>query len=76
VALNPALPFWKMLSLRVSVRNVRDFLKFRVCPSNKHCPAPCASAASVVGKNLDVLQSERFLSIIFYNLLSKIVNTI
>jgi hypothetical protein len=73
----PALPSWKMLSLRVSTVSVRNFLTFSVCPSNKQCPsARCACAANVVDKDLDYLQSKRFLSVIFYNLLPKIFNNI
>jgi hypothetical protein len=42
--------------LPVPTCNIRDFLKFSVCPSNKHCPsARCDSAANVVDKNLDIL---------------------
>jgi hypothetical protein len=43
------------VSLRVPTRHVRDFSKFSVCPSNKHCPsARCSYAANVVGKDLDI----------------------
>jgi hypothetical protein len=53
--LNPALPSWKMLRLRVPTRNIREFSLFGVCPSNKHCPsARCACAANAVGKDLDI----------------------
>jgi hypothetical protein len=38
----------------VSLRQVPDFSTFSVCPSNKHCPARCAYAANVVGKDLDI----------------------
>jgi hypothetical protein len=38
------------VSLRVSTRSIRDFSKFGVCRSNRHCPsARCAYAANVVG---------------------------
>jgi hypothetical protein len=60
------------VSLRVPTRNVRDLTGFSVCPSNKHRPsARCAYAANAVGEDLDI-----FLSIIFYNLVPKIVNNI
>jgi hypothetical protein len=49
VALNSALPSWKMSD------SVRDLSAFGVCPSNKHCPcARCAYAANVVGKDVDI----------------------
>jgi hypothetical protein len=55
VAVNPALPSWKMLSLRAPTRNVRDFSTFGVCPSNKHCPSVrFIYAANAVGKVLDM----------------------
>jgi hypothetical protein len=47
-------PFGKV-SLCVPASNLRDFSLFGVCPSNKHCPsARCASAATAVGKDLDI----------------------
>jgi hypothetical protein len=43
------------VSFRVPTRHVRDFSKLSACHSNKHCPsAPCAYAANVVGKHLDI----------------------
>jgi hypothetical protein len=43
------------VSLRVPTRNIRNFLKFSFCPSNKHCPfARCACAANVAGKDIDI----------------------
>jgi hypothetical protein len=43
------------VSLRVSTRNIRDFSKFSVCPSNKHCPsARHAYSANVVLEDLDI----------------------
>jgi hypothetical protein len=43
------------ISLRVPIRNVRDFLTFSVCPLNKPCPsARYAYAANVEGKDLDI----------------------
>jgi hypothetical protein len=54
MALNSALPSWKMLSFHVPTRHVRD-LSFSICPSNKHCPsARCTYAANVVGKYPDI----------------------
>jgi hypothetical protein len=45
--------------LGVSTRSVRDFLEFSVCPSNKQYPsAPCAYAANLVGKDLDIFAIE------------------
>jgi hypothetical protein len=41
------------VSLRVPTLSVKD-LTFGVCPSNKHCPAPCVYAAKVMGKDLDI----------------------
>jgi hypothetical protein len=42
------------INLSVPTRNVRDFLRFSVCPSNKHClSARCAYAANVMSKDLD-----------------------
>jgi hypothetical protein len=47
--------FLENVSLRVSTRNVRNFLTVSVCPSNKHCPsARWADAANSVGKDLDI----------------------
>jgi hypothetical protein len=44
-----------MLVFRVPSRNIRDFLTFSVCRSNKHCPsARCAYAANAVGKDLGI----------------------
>jgi hypothetical protein len=67
--------FLENVSLRVPTRHVRDFSIFSVSPSNKHCPVQYACAANVVGKDLDVLylQSERFLFIIFYNFVLKLL---
>jgi hypothetical protein len=43
------------ISLHVPARHVKDFSRFGVCPSNKHClSARCAYAANVVGKDLDI----------------------
>jgi hypothetical protein len=43
------------VSIRVPTCNVRDFLTFCICPSNKQfASAPCAYAANVVGKDLDI----------------------
>jgi hypothetical protein len=43
------------VSRHVPTRHIRDFSKFSVCSSNKHCPsAQCAYAANVVGKDLDI----------------------
>jgi hypothetical protein len=43
------------VSLHIPTRHVRDFSRFSVCPSNKHCPsARCAYAANTVGKDLDI----------------------
>jgi hypothetical protein len=39
------------VGLRVPPSNLRDFSLFGVCASNKHCPARCAYAANVVGKD-------------------------
>jgi hypothetical protein len=53
MALNAALPSWKKFMFLLG--NVRDFSKFGVCPTNKHCPfAWCTYAANVVGKDLDI----------------------
>jgi hypothetical protein len=55
VAINPALPCFENVSLRVLHSNFTDFSKFSVCPSNKHCPsARCAYAANAVVKYLDI----------------------
>jgi hypothetical protein len=42
------------VSIRAPIRSVRDFLMFKVCSSNKHCPARCANAANMVGKDLEI----------------------
>jgi hypothetical protein len=43
------------VSLRVPTRHVKEFSKFSVRPSNKHCPSAwCACAANVVVKDLDI----------------------
>jgi hypothetical protein len=49
--------FLENVSLRVPPSNLREFLLFCACPSNKHCPsARCASAANVaVDKELDII---------------------
>jgi hypothetical protein len=40
---------------RVPTGKIRDFTKFGVCPSDKHCSsACCAYAAKEVGKDLDI----------------------
>jgi hypothetical protein len=55
VALNPALLMLENVILHVPTRNVKDFLKSSVWPTNKRCPsARCAYAANVVGKDLDI----------------------
>jgi hypothetical protein len=55
-------------------RHVRDFSMFSFSRSNKHCPsARCAYAANVVGKDLDILESERFLFVIFYNFVLRLL---
>jgi hypothetical protein len=54
VALTPARPSWKNVSLRVPTRNVRDFSVFSVWSSNKHCSAQCAYATKLVGKDGDL----------------------
>jgi hypothetical protein len=42
------------VSLPVPPSNLRDFLLFGVCPSNKHYPSSwCAYAANAVDKDLD-----------------------
>jgi hypothetical protein len=55
VALNSALPSWKILSLCIPTRNIRDFSMFGVPLSNKRSPsARCVYASNVVGKDLDI----------------------
>jgi hypothetical protein len=53
--LKPCTSLLENVSLRAPARSVRDFLKFSVCPSNKHCPsARCAYSANVLDKDLDI----------------------
>jgi hypothetical protein len=43
------------ISLHVPPSNLREFSLFGACPYDKHCPSAwCASAANVVGKDLDI----------------------
>jgi hypothetical protein len=71
------LPGGKGQPARVPTRNVRDFLTFSVCPSNKHRPsARCVYTANVVGKDLDIFSIRAAPLVIFYNLLPKTVNNI
>jgi hypothetical protein len=66
------------VSVCVRTRNVSDFSRFGVCPSNKHCPsARYAYATNEVGIEISIcLQWEPFLSFTFYNPAPEIVNNI
>jgi hypothetical protein len=74
VALNPALPFWRMLDF---VFLLAILSLFGVCPSNKHCPsARRAYAANVVGKQLGIFAIGAVSLNHIYNHLPKFVNNI
>jgi hypothetical protein len=59
----------EIVGLRVPAQYIRDFSMLNVCSFSKNCPyARCASAASVVCRNIDVFGTKTVFLHLVYNL--------